>query len=137
MKLNRTAGYAIHVMVRIARHNDDGQPVRGHLAAKELGIPEGFLLRILASLARGRLLWSVKGPNGGYNLARAAKAITLLDIIEAVEGSIIGRVDPTASPLDGVDEKLQEVATAITDSVRKEFKRVTLAELVVSRKKGR
>jgi Rrf2 family protein len=136
MKLSRTASYAVHGMVFIARR-DDRPPVTGHVVAKELGIPESFLHRILVAMSRSGLVRSLKGPNGGYNLGKPAKAINLLDIIEAVEGPIIARVDPTASPLDGLDEKLQEVATAAADSMRKEFGRVTLAELVGGVKKGR
>jgi Rrf2 family protein len=137
MKLNRTAGYAIHVMVYIARHNDDGRPTIGHVAAKELGIPEGFLLRILVALSRAGLLRSVKGPHGGYNLGKPAKTITLLDIIEAAEGPVTGQADPTSNPPGALDRKLLEVVIAATDSVRKAFKRVTVAELAAGRKKGR
>jgi Rrf2 family protein len=136
MKLTRTAGYAIHAMAYIAREGN-GKPIIGHVAAKELGIPEGFLLRLLVALSRAGLLRSMKGPNGGYNLAKTAKSITLLDIIEAVEGPIIGTADPASSTPSALDGKLQEVITAATDRVRKEFGRVTIAELSTGRKKAR
>jgi Rrf2 family protein len=137
MKLSRTAGYAIHALLYIARHNADGRPIIGHAAAKELDIPQGFLLRLLVALSRAGLLRSVKGPNGGYNLARPAKAITLLDIIEAVEGPFIGRADPTKNPPDALDKRLEAVSAAATDSMRREFSRVTVADLAGSGKKVR
>src|SRR6266446_10822148 len=89
MKLSRTACYAIHAVVFMAAQGPD-RIVIGHRAAKTLGIPEGFLLRILVALSRARVLWSIKGPNGGYRLARPAKNITLLEVVEAVEGSLQG-----------------------------------------------
>src|SRR5436189_5349622 len=91
--------------------------VIGHRAAKTLGIPEGFLLRILVSLSRARVLWSIKGPNGGYRLARPAKDISLLDVVEAVEGPVRGNmlVTPgdTAHSLDRRLEGVFEQATNV------------------------
>jgi Rrf2 family protein len=136
MKLNRTSGYAVHVLVYIAQHGN-ARPIIGHVAAKELGIPEGFLLRILVMLSRAGLLRSVKGPNGGYNLGKPAKAITLLDIIEAAEGPLLGRADPMSNPPNALDIKLQEVSAAATEDMRKELGRVTLAHLVGGAKKVR
>jgi Rrf2 family protein len=135
MKLNRTAGYAVHVMVYIAQQGD-GPPIIGHKAAKELSIPEGFLLRILVALSRARLLRSLKGPNGGYNLGRPAKTITLLDIIEAAEGPMVGSADPVSNPPDALDKKLQGLVQAATDGVRKELGRVTLTDLAGGKNKG-
>lgn len=134
MKLTRTSGYAVHAMVHIAQRDGSGSPAIGHTVAKELAIPEGFLLRILVALSRAGLLRSIKGPNGGYNLARPAKNITLLDIIEAAEGPLAATADPVSNPPDSVDKKLQALTTAVTDAVRKEMSRITLVELSAGRK---
>ena len=136
MKLSRTAAYAVHAMVYMAQH-PAGPLVVGHVAAKDLGIPGGFLFRILVALSRAGVLRSMKGPNGGYNLARPAKGITLLDIIEAAEGPILGQYDPTSSPPNALDKRLQAVADAAKESVRMKLASVTLADLVGSGKKGR
>lgn len=137
MKLNRTAGYAIHALVHIARHEGNGHPAIGHMVAQETGIPEGFLLRLLVSMSRAGLLRSIKGPNGGYNLARPAKVITLLDVIEAVEGPVVATADPISRPPAALDKKLQAVAETATENVRKELGRVTLADLAGGLKKAR
>jgi Rrf2 family protein len=136
MKLSRTAAYAIHAMIHVARHND-GPPIIGRAAADELGIPVGFLLRIMVALSRARLLRSLKGPNGGYNLGRPAKSITLLDVMEAAEGPMVAYVDPMSSPPGALDKHLLEVVTATTNTVRKELSRVTVADLVGKAKKVR
>jgi Rrf2 family cysteine metabolism transcriptional repressor len=137
MKLSRTASYAVHVMVFIAQHDDDGPPIVGRIAARELGIPEGFLLRILVALSRAGLLRSLNGPNGGYNLGGPAKQITLLEIIEAVDGQMQSESEPVSQPPVALDAKLKAATLKATETVRKEFGRVTLAELAGGRKKRR
>jgi Rrf2 family protein len=135
MKLSRTACYAIHAVVYMAGQGPD-QIVIGHRAAKTLGIPEGFLLRILVALSRARVLWSIKGPNGGYRLARPSKDITLLDVVEAVEGPLRGSV--LFSPNDGarnLDRRLEGVFEQATTVVRKHLQKVRIADLVDSKAK--
>ena len=135
MKLSRTACYAIHAVVFMAAQGAN-QIVIGHRAAKTLGIPEGFLLRILVSLSRAHILWSVKGPNGGYRLARPAREISLLDVIEAVEGPMRGSVLFTEDDAArGLDRRLENVFEKTTDLIRKNLQRVRIAELVNHRKR--
>src|SRR5436309_14174053 len=119
MKLSRTACYAIHAVVYMATQGPD-QIIIGHRAAKVLGIPEGFLLRILVALSRAHVLWSVKGPNGGYRLARPAREISLLDVVEAVEGPMRGTVLYTqGDTARGLDRRLEAVFEKPTDLIRK------------------
>jgi Rrf2 family protein len=132
MKFSRTAVYAIHAMAHIAEQ-DETQPVIGRKMAQRLDVPQGFLVRLLGTLARSELLRSIKGPNGGYNLGRPAKVITLLDIIEAAEGPIMGWADPISSPPDALDDKLQEVISAAAHGVRNALGRVTLVNLLGKR----
>jgi Rrf2 family protein len=130
MKLSRTACYAIHAVVFMAAQGPD-RIVIGHRAAKTLGIPEGFLLRILVALSRARVLWSIKGPNGGYRLARPAKEITLLDVVEAVEGPIRGSILFTpGDSARSLDRRLEGVFEQATDVVRKHLQKVRIADLV-------
>jgi Rrf2 family protein len=51
-------------------------------------IPGSFMAKILRSLVRARLLDSARGVNGGFSLARPPSEITMLDIVEAVEGPL-------------------------------------------------
>jgi Rrf2 family protein len=135
MKLSRTACYAIHAVVYMASQGPD-QIVIGHRAAKVLNIPEGFLLRILVALSRARILWSVKGPNGGYRLGRAARDISLLDVVEAVEGPLRGVVLFTPGEASsGIDKKLEDVFEKATDTVRKQLQKVKISDLATMRKK--
>ncbi|OAI40999.1 hypothetical protein AYO40_00525 [Planctomycetaceae bacterium SCGC AG-212-D15] len=125
MKLSRTAGYAVHVLVYLGARKS-GPLVTGAEAAKDLGIPEGFLLRIMVSLARAKVLTSIKGPHGGYRLGRPAQEITLLDVIESVEGPFRGEIGWSSGRLD---KPLGAIMGSVADQVRKQLSQVTIADL--------
>src|SRR5271166_2183393 len=89
MKLTRASSYALHAVAYMAAEGED-KPVASHHIARARGIPERFLLKVLKPLVSARVLRSVKGPHGGYRLARPATKVTVLEIIEAVDGPIRG-----------------------------------------------
>ena len=85
MQLTRAADYAVRIMIHLAALPPGSRPNRNVLA--EAGeVPEHFLSKILQSLARARLIDSQRGMNGGFALAADPDQITVLDIIEAIEG---------------------------------------------------
>src|SRR5947208_16525434 len=88
MKLTRASSYAIHAVAFMAAQKSD-RPVASHNIAQARGIPERFLLKVLKPLVSARVLTSIKGPNGGYKLARQPSDITMLEIIEAADGGPI------------------------------------------------
>src|SRR5438552_7750030 len=90
MKLTRASSYALHAVAYMAAQKNN-KPVASHHIAKARGIPERFLLKVLKPLVSARVLHSVKGPNGGYRLARPATDISMLEIVEAVDGPIRGQ----------------------------------------------
>ncbi len=130
MKLSRASSYAASAVAYMAARKQDS-PVASHIVAKELGIPELFLLKVLKSLVSARILGSLKGPNGGYRLVRPAKDVSLLEIVEAVDGPIRGEV-PTvgADKSDGkFDKKLETVCKETAELVRERFGKVRVANL--------
>src|SRR5436309_6843937 len=118
MKLTRASSYALHAVVFMAaqKHN---KPVASHLIAKARGIPERFLLKVLKPLVAARVLHSVKGPNGGYRLAKPPTQITLLEVVEAVDGPIHGRVPPVETADNGkLDRQFTEICNQAAEKVR-------------------
>jgi Rrf2 family protein len=87
MLLSRQAGYAIEAVLQLARANTSRPLSSGELAAAG-NMPVRYLLAILRKLVRGGILRSRRGASGGYVLAKAASAISLLDLIEGVDGPI-------------------------------------------------
>jgi Rrf2 family protein len=89
MRLGRAAAYAVFATTHLAEHAN-GIPIQGKDIAEACGIPPGHLLKILQQLVRAQILSSERGPAGGFILRKAASEISLLEIVEAIEGPING-----------------------------------------------
>lgn len=87
MRLSNLADYAVVTMSAAARHCGGGRTSAAELAA-ETGLPTPTVQKLVSKLTAAGLLRSVRGAGGGLQLARPAAAITVADIIEAVEGPI-------------------------------------------------
>lgn len=87
MRLSNLADYAVVVMTAAARHCGGGRSSAAELAA-ETGLPVPTVQKLVSKLSAAGLLRSVRGAGGGFQLARPAAAISLADIVEAVEGPI-------------------------------------------------
>lgn len=87
MRLSNLADYAVITMTQAATHCGDGRVSAAELAA-ETGLPVPTVQRLVSKLTAAGLLRSVRGVGGGLQLARPAAAITVADIVEAVEGPI-------------------------------------------------
>jgi Rrf2 family protein len=130
MKLTRASEYAIHALSYLAKNNPD-RPVPSHIVAEAQGIPERFLLKVLKPLVSAGLLRSVKGPNGGYRLARQPREITMLEVIEAVDGPIQGNAPLSETKgAERLDTRLGEVCRQAAGVVRDKLGKVKLSELV-------
>jgi FeS assembly SUF system regulator len=87
MRLSSLADYAVVMMSAAARHCG-GVRINAALLAEETGIPLPTVQKLVSKLSAAGLLRSVRGAGGGFRLARPAAAVSLADIIEAVEGPI-------------------------------------------------
>lgn len=92
MKISRSTGYALLAVGYVARNKDQGI-ILSQSIAKEYNIPIEYLLKILQLLVRADVLRSKRGPRGGFSLARPAKKITMLQVIEAVEGPMVNQLN--------------------------------------------
>ena len=128
MKLHRATCYAIHALACLAAHEG---LVASHDIARAKGIPAFFMLKVLHPLVSARVLLSITGPNGGYRLARPADEITLLGIVEAVEGPIRGDVPFTPGhDANALDRRLQEICDREAEHVRRRLGKVRLSDLI-------
>ena len=87
MRLSNLADYAVITMVQAATHCGDGRVSAAELAS-ETGLPVPTVQRLVSKLTAASLLRSVRGAGGGLQLGRPAAAISVADIVEAVEGPI-------------------------------------------------
>ncbi len=87
MRLSSLADYAVVMMAACARHCGQAR-LNTLLLAEETGIPQPTVQKLVSKLSHAGLLRSVRGAGGGFKLARPAAAVSLADIIEAIEGPI-------------------------------------------------
>jgi Rrf2 family protein len=87
MRLSNLADYAVVLMGAVARHCGEARVSSATLAA-ETGVPAATAQKLVHRLTRAGLLRAVRGSGGGVKLTRPAAAISLADIVEAIEGPI-------------------------------------------------
>jgi len=88
MQITRQADYAVRAMVYLAQLGPDQRAATGQIA-QEKSIPPSFLAKIVSQLSVAGLLQTSRGARGGVSLAKPADAITLLDVVEAIDGPIL------------------------------------------------
>jgi len=117
MKLSIKTIYGIQALFELAQHPDE--ELKSAQVAGAQKIPSRFLEQILNALKKSKLVKSQRGNKGGYILAKPVKEISLLNIIEALEGQIsfaVQSIDDTAikSVLKGIEKELAEKMGRIT-----------------------
>jgi len=99
MKISRSTGYGLLAVGYIAK-NQDKKQILSNVISEEYKIPLEYLLKIMQQLVRGNVLRSKRGPRGGFSLAKPIEKTTMLEIIEAIDGPMIGQLDLEQSPND-------------------------------------
>ncbi len=87
MRLTQRADYAVRMMVDLACISDSQRVNIGEIARRQ-GLPKPFMSKIASQAATAELLAARRGTGGGLALARPADKITLLQIIEAIDGPL-------------------------------------------------
>ncbi len=129
MKLSRTVAYAVRATLQLAK-SDTSTPVPCSQLASEGKMPERFLLQILRNLVTHGILRSTRGVDGGYSLVRSPDEISLLEVIEAIEGPL-----NTGEPLgEGLSQdsqfRLQDALQQVTDNSRRQLEAIKLSQLL-------
>lgn len=128
MKLSRTVAYAVRATLQLAT-SETSEPVPCSQLAATGQMPERFLLQILRNLVTHGILRSTRGVDGGYSLVRPADQISLLQVIEAIEGPF-----ETEGSLDEAmpesTEKLQQALENVTETTRNQLEAIKLSQLL-------
>jgi Rrf2 family protein len=133
LKISQKGLYALQAMMTLARRHHQGAIKIRDIAA-ESDLPEKFLELILLELKNARIVDSVRGARGGYQLRRDPSEIPLSDIIRLVDGPLAPMGD--AEQLRGLIDKdedhraLYEVFLAVRDAAAKILENTTVADLV-------
>jgi Rrf2 family protein len=135
LELTKRGDYGVRAMLALARSAAGGTTPTGLLSARRIsdamGIPVRFLPQVLGDLQRASLVEAAPGRSGGYRLTRPAAEISLLEVIEAVEGDTRRRTCVLRGGPCGVDGTcdVHDVFAQGQEALRATFARATLAEL--------
>ena len=132
MRMSTKAQYAVRAMVNLNLHSD-GSPVSLRDISSRESISLTYLEQLFVKLRRGEIVKSVRGPGGGYVLARPARDIQVDEIIDSVEESLV--------PVSCMDEKngcvcddqcvTHNVWHGLGERIRDFLSSITLEELTV------
>jgi Rrf2 family protein len=131
MRLTHLADYAVVLMTAAARR-DPGERLSANALAAETGVPLPTAQKLMGLLANAGLLASMRGQGGGFSLNREVAAISLADIVEAVEGPFV-----MTQCADGLNHeclldkhcRVKPHMGMIGDTVRNALSSVTLEQL--------
>ena len=128
MRLSARVDYALRAMCELAAA---GVPRTVDQLSAAQQIPTKYLESILGELRRGGLLRSQRGPEGGYRLAREAAAISIADVIRALDGELanVRGSRPEQLNYTGAAAPLQQVWIALRASERAILEGVSLAHV--------
>ena len=129
MKLSRTVAYAVQATLQLAAQTRFGRCRAGGWPRKAR-CRSGSCSKILRSLVKRGILGSTRGVEGGYSLRRHPAEISLLDMIEAVDGPLEFPL-PVGNGLPEMSKARLECALSeVAASTRRELQAVTLAQLL-------
>lgn len=129
MRISCKVEYGIRALLDLALYGQRG-PSLSRDTAQRQGIPETYLNQLLLQLRRAGLVASVRGPRGGHLLARAPAEITLLEVVEALEGPLVVVPEGLPSPAtNGTDSVMGGLWDALRGALRDHLSEITLQEL--------
>ncbi len=130
MKLSTRGKYGLYAMYYLAQHSGEGPQPLQDIAT--IGVPKLYLEQLLGNLRRAGLISSVRGAQGGYQLARQAEEITLLDIVDAMEGPIeLSECTSDESTCDrSCSCPVRWVWQQVTDSINNELAKIRLSDML-------
>ncbi len=137
MRISSKGDYGLRAIFDLAQHYGEG-PIQSEAIATRQGIPVNYLNQLLITMRRAGLIESLRGPQGGHMLARRAEAITLLDILTALEGPLLP-AEPTREDLSpGLPEDrdlVDEVWTELRMRFEQVLRETTLDDLCQRKRK--
>ncbi|NLW58987.1 MAG: Rrf2 family transcriptional regulator [Firmicutes bacterium] len=132
MRISAKGRYALAALTYMAQQYNNGEFITVLSIAEDLGISKIYLEQVFSLLKKADLVFSAKGAQGGYQLARIPREISVYDVLSAVEVSLF---EPTQ---DTVPDRAPEIEKALRRSafevldqqIRTTLSEITLADLV-------
>jgi Rrf2 family protein len=132
MKISARGRYALAATISMAERDTHGEPITVISIAERLGISKIYLEQVFSLLKRGGIVNSIKGSQGGYQLARTPQQITVLDILSAIELSLFEPAESTVGKKAPEIEAAMRLAVLqkLDGAVKNTLSQITLFDLV-------
>lgn len=131
MKISAKGRYGIAAMVFLARNYDASSPITIISISEHLGISKIYLEQVFSLLKRSKLVNSIKGSQGGYQLAHHPRQITAYDILSSIEISLIEKTGSASEKMDSLNHILtREVFDVLDKSIFDTLNSITLEDLM-------
>jgi len=131
LKISTKGRYGLRALTDLAAHLE-GEPVSLTSVAKRQNLSLNYLEQVFGTLRKAGIVKSIKGPQGGYLLTKAASEITVQEILEALEGKFsIVDADQEQAEMDAVERAIQDLVwSQIDERVNSFLSECTLSQLV-------
>lgn len=131
MKLSRLTDYAVILLTKLSF--GDGEPASAAKLAEDLVLPQPTVSKLLKMLSKAELVSAQRGAAGGYVLTRAAEAISIGDVISAIEGpvALTACIDDSDEDNCGIQSfcGMRGNWAVVNSAVSEALNRVTLADM--------
>ena len=135
MKISTRTEYGMRILLELARHEGEG-PVSLAGVARRERLPHAYLEQLVGQLRRTGLVSATRGQAGGYQLARPAADITMVDAVRALEGPLLEMPCAGADNLETCDRpvpcSVHELFQAVHESLAISLGTSTLAEMAAT-----
>lgn len=132
MRISAKGRYALASVISMAQSYNNGEYITVISISEKLGISKIYLEQVFSLLKRGGIVTSVKGAQGGYQLARMPRQITVLDVLSAVELSLFEPAEETVQAKAAeIDAAMRSsVFDAIDCAIKNTLEKITLYDMV-------
>ena len=133
MKISTKGRYGLRILMDLALHQSE-KPRLIRDIAKSQQISEKYISRLVIALRKAGMIRSVRGVNGGFHIAMKPEDITLLDVIEVMEGPL-SIVDCVSTPKKCTHSEYcapREVWRKLNDDIRALMRGTTLADILAT-----
>lgn len=132
MKVSQRVTYGIMAIVDLAL-NAKESPIQARAIARRQGIPVRFLEQVLNSMKKAGLVDSLRGSQGGYRLQKAPSALSVADVLEALDGPVLRRAFEGGTTSDRYMSKMElllgQVWKQVAQAEHEVLQRITIDEL--------
>ena len=139
MRLSAKGRYALAATIYMAQIYNNNEFITLISISDKLGISKIYLEQVFSLLKIGKIVHSIKGAQGGYQLTRTPQSITIYDILSAVETSLFDKTEET------IAELYPEIETAmykviyhpLDDTIKSNLQSITLNDLITEAEKNK